>query len=160
MALEPVGAEDSMAKRITAIVVLLALAGCSTTPSGGYQQPTGMLLGAAGGAIAGSQFGSGSGRLAATALGTLIGAGIGSNIGASLDRADAAYARAYSPRYYVPQPPRYYAAAPLPAYYGGPAYAMPGQMIRVTPPVRIAPGCQRVGNGIWCEQSNGTFRAR
>lgn len=149
-----------MPKSVIAVVALFALAGCATAPTGGYNQPTGMLFGAAGGAVAGSQFGAGSGRLAATALGTLIGAGIGSNIGASLDRADAAYARAYSPSYYVPQPPQYYAPTPRPTYYGAPAYATPDQMIRVPAPVGIAPGCQRVGSGIWCEQPNGTFRGR
>jgi hypothetical protein len=83
-------------------VVSLGLAACSTGPGGGYKQPAGTLLGAAGGGLAGAQFGSGNGKLAATAAGALLGALVGNEVGGSLDRADAAYGRGYSSGYGYP----------------------------------------------------------
>jgi hypothetical protein len=94
----------------------------------------------------------------------LLGAAVGSDIGASLDRADAVYARNYTPGYYAPTPPAYYAPttyAPVvaPVYSAAPGYAVPGTVRWVPAPSAMA-GCQRVGNGIWCEQPNGTFSGR
>ena len=150
-------------KWLIPLVASVAVAACSTGPGGGYKQPAGTLLGAAGGGLAGAQIGSGTGNLAATASGALLGAAMGSEIGSSLDRADAAYGGRYGPAYYAPPPQPAYAAAPG-QIYASPGYAVPGYYGTVTPslgaPARMgmASGCQRVGNGIWCEQSNGTFR--
>ena len=144
---------------IVAVLASFALSACSQGPGGGYHQPVGTLVGAAAGGLAGAQFGGGTGQLAATAAGALLGAAVGNDIGGSLDRADAAYGRSSGPGYYAPPPqPTYYSS--------GAGYAVPTYSGTVTPtipnPVRVsgvAPGCQRVGNGIWCEQSNGTFRS-
>ena len=89
-------------------VVSLGLAACSSGPGGGYKQPAGTLLGAAGGGLAGAQFGTGNGKLAATALGALAGAFVGHEVGGSLDRADASYGRNYSSGY----APRYGSVTP------------------------------------------------
>ncbi len=151
-------------KHFVIVIALTALAACSTGPGGGYKQPTGTLVGAVGGAAAGSQFGSGTGRVVTTALGTLLGAAVGSDVGASLDRADAVYARGYVPGYYAPSPPAYYSPTPYapaaaPIYSTGPGYAVPGSVRWASAP-SVTAGCQRVGNGIWCEQPNGTFSGR
>ncbi len=145
-------------KVLLAVLSLMVVSACSTGPGGGYKQPTGTAVGAAAGGLAGAQIGSGSGNLAATAAGALLGAVIGSDIGASLDKADAVYARGYTPGYYAPTPPAFYAPTPAPAYQGGTVtpYAVPGAYAP-SQATGMPFGCQRVGNGIWCEQPNGTF---
>ncbi len=131
----------------------LMLGACSGA-TGGYKQPIGGALGAAGGGLLGSQFGSGKGQLAMTAAGALLGGLAGLETGASLDRADQVYAsQAYPQRAQVPmwRSPAYPApqySAPPPAYYGS-SYGSGG-------------GCQS-GNagsmrGLVCEQSDGTWR--
>jgi uncharacterized protein YcfJ len=81
-------------RTLTALVLALGLAGCADY---GPKELGGGLLGAGGGALAGAQFGHGTGRLATTAGGALLGGWLGSSAGRSLDRADATYARGYSP---------------------------------------------------------------
>jgi surface antigen len=154
-----------MSKLMIAAMVLM-VAACSNTQAG-YKQPVGTVLGAAAGGLAGSQIGGGTGKLVATGLGTAIGGLLGNEIGASLDRADQAYARTHggSPGYAVASPPAYaaapaptYAVAPSPQGYNAP-YAVPYGSSAVSSGARSLPvGCQYVGRGIWCEQSNGTFR--
>jgi len=80
----------SIASRIGAMFMVVALAaGCVT--NSGDKQTAGTLLGAGLGGLAGAQIGDGRGQLAAVAAGALIGAMMGSEAGASLDRADQAY---------------------------------------------------------------------
>lgn len=93
---------NSIAKKITPVVLAAALlGGCANDM--GQKQGAGTLLGGIGGAVAGAQFGKGSGQLAATALGTLLGAYAGSELGKSLDRADQmAASQAQSTAYAAP----------------------------------------------------------
>lgn len=99
---------------IPAVLAVALVAGCES-PTGGYKQPIGGILGGVGGGLIGAQIGGGQGRLIATSAGALLGAMIGSSAGASLDRADQAYTASFgglrvaSPRTSVPQwsPPSY-----------------------------------------------------
>jgi hypothetical protein len=147
--------------------LVLMVAACSNTQTG-YKQPVGAVLGAAAGGLAGSQIGAGTGKMVATGVGVALGGLLGNEFGASLDRADMAYARTHggSPGYAVGSPPSY-AAAPAPTYAVAPApqgfnapYAVPGSTAMVSggSSQSLPSGCQYVGRGIWCEQSNGTFR--
>lgn len=142
--------------RVVATLMAAGLAlvlGACSGPTGGYKQPIGGALGAAGGGFLGSKIGSGKGQLAATAAGALLGGLAGLETGASLDRADQVYASQAYQRSQVPTwrspatpAPQYY--TPPPAYYGS-GTGMGG-------------GCQS-GNagsmrGLVCEQSDGTWR--
>ena len=146
-----------MKHRALSVIVAAGLAivvgGCSGA-TGGYKQPIGGALGAAGGGFLGSQIGSGKGQLAATAAGALLGGLAGLETGASLDRADQVYAAQVPQRSQVPMwrspaygVPNY--SAPPPASYG---YA----------PAAAGPGCQSASagsmRGLVCEQSDGTWR--
>jgi surface antigen len=83
---------NTIALRISAVVVAVSLLGACSSDMGQKQMGGGLIGGAAGG-LAGAQFGHGSGKIAAAVAGTLIGAFIGSEAGKSLDRADQAYAQ-------------------------------------------------------------------
>lgn len=154
-------------KKITVITAFLLLAACSNNSGIGPKQQTGSILGATAGGLAGDQLGGGTGRLAATAAGVLLGASFGSNAGRSLDRADALYSRSYGSYsastfgYAAPPTPAYqapagYVAPAMGAPYAVPSYGTSGSFTSAIAP-QIPSGCQRVGGGIWCEQSNGTF---
>jgi surface antigen len=138
---------------VLAAGLALVLGACSG-PTGGYKQPVGGALGAAGGGFLGSQIGSGKGQLAATAAGALLGGLMGLEAGASLDRADQVHAaQAYPQRAQVPtwRSPAY----PAPQYYSHPPASYGSSY-------GASDGC-RSGNagamrGLVCEQPDGTWR--
>lgn len=72
-------------RRWAALVLVIALAACSTPPK---KEDMGAVLGGVGGGVLGAQIGGGHGRTAAIIAGTLLGALIGREIGRSVDRTD------------------------------------------------------------------------
>ena len=66
-------------------LVMIGLAGCAPTQTGGGEM-FGTLVGAAAGGVIGAQFGNGVGQLMTTATGALVGAAAGSYLGAEHDR--------------------------------------------------------------------------
>jgi hypothetical protein len=67
------------------VSILIGLAGCAPTQTGGGEM-FGTLAGAVTGGLIGAQFGSGTGQLVTTATGTLAGAAVGNYLGAQHDR--------------------------------------------------------------------------
>lgn len=72
---------------LSALALVLALAGCQTD-NWGQKQAVGTVSGAALGGLLGNQFGGGTGKTIATAAGVLLGGWAGNEMGASLDNAD------------------------------------------------------------------------
>ena len=75
-------------KKISMLLVGLALIVSSCAPQVGPKEAGGTLIGAGTGALIGAQIGHCQGRLLGVAVGTLAGALIGQEVGRSLDRAD------------------------------------------------------------------------
>lgn len=88
-------------KKISALMLVIALASSSCTPqygpgqgamgTGFSKEQVGTVLGGVAGGIAGNQIGKGQGNTVATIGGALLGSMVGSSIGQSLDRADMQY---------------------------------------------------------------------